>query len=161
MTQQQKTQQQKTQQQKTSQPTNPPSKLPLAILIVGMFIFMIAIMSTSVELARKTLPTNPPAIITKIHSTYLSGINQLLLIYLFVLVIMYMIGMPLVKLFVFLNIGVSLTLLILSGDALRNLNKESAPEYKPYKELMKALLGISIIVFVLSLVWLIVLFYKK
>lgn len=155
---------QQTKGQQTTQQTkkySPPSKIPLALLIISMFVFLIAIMSTSIELAKKTQPTNPPAIITKIHSTYLSGINQLLLIYLFILVIIYMLGMPVVKLFVFLNIAVSLVMLILSGDALRNLNKESDAEYKPHKELMKALLGISIIVFVLSLLWLIGLFYKK
>lgn len=136
-----------------------PSLFPLQMLIFGMFVFLLAVMNNSFELIKKTPSDNAPSIIHKMHSIYFAGVNQLLLIYLFILVLMYMIGMPGLPLFILLNIGVSLTMLVLTGNALRLLNNETdAEDFKPYKDLMKALVGVSTVVFAVMLMWAAVVF---
>lgn len=115
-----------------------------------------ATLATVIGLALDLVKTNPgedaPDIVKKFYSTYILGVIEVMLIYLYLLVIAYAYDKPLLGGFVMiLNLVVFFIMMVITADAAMKLEKHQ-DKHKKYYELAVGLAAFSGTVFGLLLI---------
>lgn len=135
--------------------------MQLFLLITVIFFVLAVVVGVSFDLVKKNLDEDAPEEIKMFHTTYFVGIIEVMLIYLYFLVVVYAIDKPFIEgLVMFLTLVASLIVLVFSADAARKIEKNK-DKYKQYYELMAGLAGISGIVFFVLVIRLGIGFFGK
>ena len=132
----------------------------LFFITTAMFVFLMIVVGMSFKLMSKTLSADAPEDIKKFHTTYLVGINEVLIIYIYFLVLCYVLkgvvlGVGIFQwVFILMNIAASLIVIIFAADAKKKIEeKYGKDQYKEYLDLMTLILIVAGFLFGSNVLW--------
>lgn len=132
----------------------------LFITITGMFLVLMVAVGKSFDFVKKPIE-NSPEIIKKFHTQYLLAFLEILIIYIYFIFICFILkdtkvlGSLLKWMFVLVNLVLSVIVIGIASDTLTKIKKESG-DYKAYTDLLNKLVGGSVVLLVISLLWIII-----
>lgn len=134
-------------------------RILLFLLTTFMFVSLIQVIAKSLEISRKPFEGKPVDIQT-IHEKYILGLNVIMVLYIYFLILCYLMidyiqGSAIFEwIFIFVNFVLAFSMMVIASDTRKKLSDlNELGEYKDYLKVVDGLITVSTILVVIMLLW--------
>lgn len=143
----------------TMELTETMQRILLFLLTTFMFVSLIQVIAKSLEISRKPFEGKPVEIQT-IHEKYILGLNVIMVLYIYFLVLCYLMidyieGTSIFEwVFIVVNFVLAFSMMVIASDTRKKLSDlNELGEYKDYLKVVDGLIAVSTILLVVMLLW--------
>ena len=133
------------------------STILMFFIITSMFFSIMVLVGFSFNFVKKPIE-NEPEIIKKFTTQYLLIFNEVLILYIYFIFLCFILkdsilGGVVKFLFIFVTMALSFIVMVAASDAHKKITALSSVNYKAYTDFLLVLIGVSVVLLFLCIVW--------